>query len=542
MPNIKKLNKAIQYVKNKDFESAEKIYSELLRENPNNDTILSFWGMFNVKKGLYTKAEKILEQAYNLKKSPATIAALIYTKYQLKKYDDTIILCEEMFRYDKDGEHLYQKIIESFRKLDMYNFAGAYCQKYITAHPDSCGAMIRLVQNYMDTGMYKKAEEMCAISMERFPNNPSNWINAGFLQELLYNNEEYAQECYKRAIELNDTQGYYHLAVSLQKVGKFEEAEEYYKKALEISPDDANIKASIGCLYLMQRDFERGFEWFGQREQSTEVKSLKNFQNDDIKNHTVLVYSDMGLGDGIMFSRYLPYLKTKFEKIIVYTRKPITAILQRSFPDIEFCDTNLSQQKYDTSLIMDGLPYYLNMSYTNIPSADGYLVADKQKIAEYKNEYFNTQKLKVGLCWRAGDLRIRAAIHRTINIDYFKSLFELNNVEFYSFQKDDIFNAVKKYPQMIDLSETFDTFDDTAAAMKNLDLMISVDTACAHIAGGLGVKTLLLIPYCSDWRWFDNTEKTEWYSSVRLIKQGERQDWFKEIETCKKIVTNLINE
>ena len=95
---------------------------------------------------------------------------------------------------------------------------------------------------------------------------------------------------------------------------------------------------------------------------------------------------------------------------------------------------------------------------------------------------------------------------------------------------------------MIDLSETFDTFDDTAAAMKNLDLMISVDTACAHIAGGLGVKTLLLIPYCSDWRWFDNTEKTEWYSSVRLIKQGERQDWFKEIETCKKIVTNLINE
>ena len=80
MLNIKKLNKAIQYVKNKDFDSAEKIYSELLRENPNNDTILSFWGMFNVKKGLYTKAEKILEQAYNLKKSPATIAALIYTK------------------------------------------------------------------------------------------------------------------------------------------------------------------------------------------------------------------------------------------------------------------------------------------------------------------------------------------------------------------------------------------------------------------------------------------------------------------------------
>ena len=105
----------------------------------------------------------------------------------------------------------------------------------------------------------------------------------------------------------------------------------------------------------MQRDFKRGFEWFGQREQSTEVKSLKNFKHNNINNSTVLVYSDMGLGDGIMFSRYLPYLKTKFDKIIVYTRKPITAILQRSFPDIEFCDTNLSQQKYDTSLLMDAM-------------------------------------------------------------------------------------------------------------------------------------------------------------------------------------------
>ena len=540
MLNIKKLNKAIQYVKNKDFDSAEKIYSELLREYPNDDTVLSFWGLFNVKKGLFNKAEKILERAYNLKKSPSTIAALIFTKYQLKKYDDTIILCEEMFKYDKEGEHLYQKIIECFRFLKMYNFAGAYCQKYIIAHPESQTAKVRLCQNYMDIGNYKKAEEICADIMSKYPNNPQNWIYAGLLQELLYNNEEYAQECYRQATELNYPIGYYHLAVSLQKVGKFDEAEQNYKKAYEYFPEDTDVKASIGCFYLQQRNFEQGFDWFNQREKSKTVETLKNFYSECNKDSTVLVYSDMGLGDGLQFSRYLPYLKEKCKNVIAYVRKPLTKILQRSFPDIKFYDSGLADLEYDTSLLMVGLPYYLNMSYTDIPMSDGYLKVDEDKVRYFKEKYFKTDKLKVGLCWRAGDLSIRTAINRTVNIDYFKTLLELDNVEFYSFQKDDIFDACKKYPQIIDLSEEFNSFDDTASAMKNLDLMISVDSACIHLAGALGIKSLLLLPYCTDWRWFDNTQTTEWYSSVQIIKQVERQDWFKEIDKCKQFVMNML--
>lgn len=539
MLNIKKLNKAIQYVKNKDFDSAEKIYSELLREFPNDETVLSFWGLFNLKKGLFKKAEKILEKAYNMKKSPSTIAALIFTKYQLKKYDDTIILCEEMFKYDKEGEHLYQKIIECFRFLDMYNFAGAYCQKYITAHPDSPTAQVRLCQNYMDIGNYKKAEELCADIMAKYPNNQQNWINAGLLQELLYNNEEYAQECYRQAIELNYPIGYYHLAVSLQKIGKFDEAEQNYKKAYEYFPEDNDVKASIGCLYLQQRDFKRGFDWFNQRKKSKTVQSLKKFYKDCDNDSTILVYADMGLGDGIQFARYLPYLAKKYKKVIAYVRKPLITILQRSFPSVGFVDSNLEDLDYDCSILMAGLPYYLNMQYSDIPMSNGYLKVDEDKVLDYKEKYFKTDKLKVGLCWRAGDLSIRTAINRTINIDYFKSLLELSNVKFYSFQKDDIFEAYAKYPQIIDLSGEFTSFDETAAAMQNLDLMISVDTSCIHVAGALGVKSILLLPYCSDWRWFDNTSSTEWYSSVQIVKQVERQDWFKEVDKCKQIVKNM---
>lgn len=538
MLNIKKLNKALLYVKNKDFESAEKVYYELLRENPNNDTVLSFWGLFNLKKGLYKKAEKILESAYKIKKAPATISALAHTKFVLKKYDDSIILYEELFRYDKDSEKIYQKIIECFRRLEMYNFSGAYCQKYLSIYPNSCHALSLMTQYFMDIGDYNNAEKYCAKTLEMYPNNSFSWINAGFLQELLYCNEEYAQECYKKAIENNDNKAFYHLAVSLQKVGKYKEAEQYYKKAIECFPDDEDAKSSLGCLYLTEKKLNDAFAFFKQVKPPEELSFMKNF-NSNNEGGVLLVYADQGLGDCIMNARFLPFLKKKFSKVIVNIREPLFEIMQRSFPEIEFITQGMNNIPHDSSMFLGYAQYYLNIDFENIPYSSGYLKADEQKIIEYKNKYFSNDKLKIGLCWKAGDMRIRSAIHRTINIDYLKPLLKLNNVEFYSFQKDDIFNAIEKYPQIVDLSETFETFDDTAAAMKNLDLLISVDTSNIHLAGALGVKSKLLLPYCSDWRWFDNTSKTEWYDSVDIIKQNERQDWFKEVTMLTEIVTKM---
>ncbi len=538
MLNIKKLNKALLYVKNKDFESAEKVYYELLRENPNNDTVLSFWGLFNLKKGLYKKAEKILESAYKIKKAPATISALAHTKFVLKKYDDSIILYEELFRYDKDSEKIYQKIIECFRRLEMYNFSGAYCQKYLSIYPNSCDALSLMTQHLMDVGDYKKAEEYCAKTLEIYPNNSFSWINAGFLQELLYCNEEYAQECYKKAIESHDNKAFYHLAVSLQKVGKYKEAEQYYKKAIEYYPNDENAKSSLGCLYLTQKQLDKAFEYFNQVKPPEELSYMKNFNSKE-EGGTLLVYGDQGLGDCIMNARFLPLLKKRFSKVFVNIREPLFDIMQRSFPDIEFITKGMNSINHDSSMFLGYAQYYLGVDFGHIPFSEGYLKVDEQKAKSYKDQYFLNDKLKIGLCWKAGDMRIRSAIHRTINIDYFKSLLELDNVEFYSFQKGDIFNSIEKYPQIVDLSNSFKTFDDTAAAMKNLDLMISVDTSNIHLAGALGVKSILLLPYCSDWRWFDNTSKTEWYDSVDIIKQNGRQDWFNEVAKLSEIVTKM---
>ena len=104
-------------------------------------------------------------------------------------------------------------------------------------------------------------------------------------------------------------------------------------------------------------------------------------------------------------------------------------------------------------------------------------------------------------------------------------MFELEGNKYYSFQMNDIFGMCEKYPQIVDLEEHIQTFDDTASLLKNLDVLITVDTALAHLAGAMGVKTYLLLCKAPDWRWFDNDKKTEWYPSVTIIKQHDRRTW-----------------
>jgi ADP-heptose:LPS heptosyltransferase len=99
----------------------------------------------------------------------------------------------------------------------------------------------------------------------------------------------------------------------------------------------------------------------------------------------------------------------------------------------------------------------------------------------------------------------------------------------------------KNYKNLIDLGSGFESFDDTAGALMNMDLVITVDTSVAHLAGALGVKTFMLLPYVTDWRWFDNTEKTEWYDSVRIFKQESQTDWESVFNKVAGEIKKLVN-
>lgn len=177
------------------------------------------------------------------------------------------------------------------------------------------------------------------------------------------------------------------------------------------------------------------------------------------------------------------------------------------------------------SLRLTDIAFALDKDFEQIPYSSGYLAAKKFDIV--------SDKLKVGLCWEAGGTGLRTMINRTIDIKKLESFFDLNEVQFYSFQVKDTFDGNNKYPQMINLAKDFKDFEDTAKAMLAMDVIITVDTCVAHLAGALGVKTFLMLPFSSDWRWFEDIKTTPWYDSVEFFKQQNPSSWVEPIEEIK---------
>ncbi len=536
MINTKLLAQANILIKRKEYAAAEKIYLELLAKDPNDDILQAFLGRLYIRQKKFKGAEKILTNAYNKRKTAPTVAALAHCKYQLRKFDDAVILYEELFRYDPDSIKIYDRIIQAFREMEMYNFSYAYAQKFYSKHPDIEPSMIRLTQSYIDMGRIKDAEEMCAKTIQKYPTSNTAWIIAGTLQEFSYSNEELAQDCYMTAIDYGSKEAYYHLGVSYQKTGQLDKAEKCYLKMIELMPQEIHSQASLGTLYLLQKNIEKGYEYFQKRDKTPEINSLKNlWEGDSRPNDTLLYYCDQGLGDHIQFIRYLPFLAEKFKYVKVMTRIECLDLFKKNYsadkyPNVDFYSEMNKVGRYDCYSLSSDIPLYLKMDFNHIPSSNGYLKCDLTKKDYFAKKYFNTDKYKVGMCWKAGGTGMRAAIQRTINVEYFDKLFKLEKVQFYSFQLDDIFDAKEKYPQMTDITSDLKSFDDTASALANLDLFITADTSCLHLAGALGIKTFGLIPYCADWRWFNHEKSTEWYKSVELFKQKDRRDWYIETD------------
>ena len=230
------------------------------------------------------------------------------------------------------------------------------------------------------------------------------------------------------------------------------------------------------------------------------------------------------------------FLKNYFKRVKVWLPPNVKILLEKNFPEIEFVDTKNTEYDYSASIME--LHFLLNMDFNNIPSQKGYLSSNTKLTEKYQKEYFNNNKPKIGLFWQ-GNPKVFA--NRSIKLKELEPIFlnKNNDFNFYSFEKEDSENQIENYPQLIDLGVTFKNFEDTAAALVNLDILITIDSAIAHLAGALGVKTYLMLPYSSEWRWFDDTQTTPWYTSVRIFKQKNSYDWTDVVEKIANEIKNI---
>ncbi|MGB8366853.1 MAG: tetratricopeptide repeat-containing glycosyltransferase family protein [Candidatus Babeliales bacterium] len=360
----------------------------------------------------------------------------------------------------------------------------------------------------------------------------------------MINQIEEALEIYKR-LEVrypNQPSILYNIAYTLKKLGRLEEAFPYYDKVLRLNPTHAEAHFSRGLAYIVTGDFEKGFKDYEWRWKKPQQGSYRNYSEprwdgSDLHGKTIFLHAEQGLGDTFQFVRYARLVKEKGGKVIVGAQKPLVTLL-RLCPYIDqVVALNEALPPFDVHAPLMSLPYILKTTIDTVPTDIPYLFA-KPELVEYWNKRLSPDKnFKIGICWQGNSkystpmLRATVAL-KSMNLNNFSLLGNIPGVSLYSLQKTTGTEQLKSMAPEFTVHTFGDNFDedngrfmDTIAIIKNLDLVITVDTSIGHLAAALGKPTWIILPNPPDWRWMLNRDDTPWYPNVRLFRQPTPGDW-----------------
>lgn len=322
-----------------------------------------------------------------------------------------------------------------------------------------------------------------------------------------------------------------NLAIEYPRVDKYEQAQDCYQKLFKLGATSDDY-FNYSCFRIKLGDFKEGWKLYEKRflkeTNPTPYPKMNKalWKGQNIGNKTLLVQWEQGFGDTIQFSRYLSLIKNLAGKIIFRVQDPMYDLMKLNADGYEVIPTSTPIEKitFNYHIPLMSLPYVLKATIDNIPLSKSYIKADKNLSKKYKKEFFDNDCLKIGISWQGADM---GNALRNIPIETFYPLTKLKNVKVYSFQKGACTELLKQLPEgieIVDLGNTFNNFNDTTAAMDNVDLFISSDNAVPHLAGAMGKPTYFMINKNNEWRWFLDTKTTPWYKSFKLFKKKDEND------------------
>lgn len=444
--------------------------------------------------------------------------------------------------------------------------------------PEDDEARTNAALSLLESGAAQDAHALIQSRLAETPDRPLLWNGLG-LAMAHERAEAGAEACFLRALSLDAA--CYAAAANLgglyQLQGRYAESEASYRKALLHKPDHPQSLSGLGQALIGQGKLEQAlapieksltakpdhldghlararlnllagnleaawddYEWRWRRPESPRPKlSGPEWDGSDPKGKTILVHAEQGLGDTIQFARYLPILAARGARVLVAAPAALKGLLSR-VPGVAGVLTDGERiPAYDAFIPILGLARHLGARLESLP-AKPYLtpppVDAARRLPQVKGAH-----LKVGLVW-AGSPRHAADRHRSVSLELFAPLWEIPGAAFYSLQTGPRAMDLERCADpalVMDLSSRLHDFEDTAAFLAQLDLLISVDTSPAHLAGGLGRPVWTLLPVAPDWRWMLGREDTPWYPTMRLFRQDGVDDWTGAFQKVTAELTRL---
>jgi Tfp pilus assembly protein PilF len=401
--------------------------------------------------------------------------------------------------------------------------------------PDQPDALLGLAQIAIQVGQSEIALAVLARAINAHPGVGLFHSEHATVLRQLHRLDE-AIVGYRRATELlPDVPGSWNnLGAVLYERLHLGEARTAYERAITLAPEYAYAHFGLSQVAMMQGDLVRGhaeFEWRWRLPGYTsegEAFFRTFWGGSDLTGRTILLHDEQGFGDTIQNVRYVPLVKARVGRVIVRCQPPLGRLLE----SVAGVDTVLSIPRgepmpaFDVHAPLMSLPHLLGTTVATVPATVPYLSPTLDDTARWKARLGADRQFKVGLAWAGSRLHSNDS-HRSLPISELSAL-ALDGVTIYSLQKDGASAALATLPDglnVTDLGPALRDFAETAAAISQLDLVITVDTAVGHLAGALGRPVWVLLSSVHDARWMTEREDSPWYPSLRLFRQQHGEGW-----------------
>jgi tetratricopeptide (TPR) repeat protein len=464
---------------------------------------------------------------------------------------------------------------QAVREALAHQQAGRYEQaergfyRALAVAPESAQIQLLLGDLFRAQARHESALQCCLAAVELAPGLAPAHNNLGNAHRDLGEHDKAVHE-YRRAIELDPAlpEAHFNLGVSLQKRGDAAEAARCYEQALRLRPGLAMAQLNLGVLreesadaagaasayaaavaadpdlveahvnlgmqLLLAGRLAEGWEEFEWRLRYPEYSGADaaavapRWNGEPLAGRRILLDAEQGFGDALQFLRYAPLVAARGGQVIVRCAAElrdlvagtagVTAVVRRGEP----------LPAFDAYSPLPSLPRAFGTRLESIPADVPYVRADPGRAAAWRERFAEAGgECKVGLVW-ASQSGHRTAQEKSLALQALAPLGSVPGVRFYSLQKGEAALQSRRAPEgmrLQDLGGALADFSDTAAAIAGLDLVISVDTAVAHLAGAMGVPTWTLLKYVPDWRWLLGRDDCPWYPTMRLFRQERQGDW-----------------
>ncbi|MBC8106716.1 MAG: glycosyltransferase family protein [Anaerolineae bacterium] len=343
-----------------------------------------------------------------------------------------------------------------------------------------------------------------------------------------------AEQSYRNAMALNPEQAepWNNLGELLSELMRIDEATAAFDRAIGLKSDHAGARYNRGFLDLLRGEYRTGWDAYEWRwrmplfANSAPRFAQPMWDGSDLAGKTILLLGEQGVGDNIQFARYATLIAERGGRVVLRCQKSVASLLATIRGVERAVDETDPLPNFDTWIPMMSLPRVFGTTLENVPSNVPYVFPDPQKVEDWRSKIGpHRSKLNIGLAW-AGNANQANDRNRSANLSLLQPLAGVADTKIFSLQKGPATSQIgPSNLNLIDLTNGVADFSDTAALIANLDVVVSVCTSVAHVAGAMGKPTLTMLCYNADWRWLMRREDSPWYPTMKLFRQEKQGDW-----------------